>query len=82
MDNRGEVVAQTPLGLNGWKCCGRTGWGDWELGGVGCGEGRFRGELVWGKYWLCWVTYTAGSLAIQGLQENHPALFLILHPND
>ena len=48
MDNRGEVVAQTPLGLNGWKCCGRTGWGikglgeerldleeDGELGSVG-----------------------------------------------
>lgn len=33
MNNRGEVVAQTPLGLNGWKCWERIGWGDW-------GEGR------------------------------------------
>lgn len=44
MDNRGEVVAQSPLGLNGWKCCGRMVWGvdgwgeEW-----GCGEGD--GEL-------------------------------------
>ena len=48
MDNRGEVVAQTPLGLNGCKCCGRTGWGIKGLGEEwGCGEGD--GEL--GSVW-------------------------------
>ena len=82
MDNRGEVVAQTPLSLNGWKCWERTGWGDWWLGEEwGCGE---VGEdwMCWEKCWLCIVTYRAGSLAIQGLQENYPALFLILQSND
>lgn len=58
------------------------------------GENRLRGLVEWGgvggflgwgmlgKCWMCIVTYRAGSLAIQGLQENHPALFLILQPND
>lgn len=44
MDNKGEVVAQTPLGLNGWKCWERMGWG--ELG-VGGGGGRFLWEGDW-----------------------------------
>ena len=44
MGNRGEVVAQTPLGLNGWKCCGRMGWG---VDGWGEEWGDLEGELVW-----------------------------------